>query len=173
MRKSAARISAFDDLVFSSQLGRLVRERRREQGLSQEHVVELTNGLITQNWLSKLETGEYLTAPVGKLQALSVALNIPRADLDAAQKLPVRLANQELAKGWAVSENPIHELVATVQGLEKQDLRTLVRLARVMAYGKQMRDGHGDDPAFALRWAAPTDEQQELSDGAGIGQAAR
>src|SRR5215213_587438 len=73
MRKSAARISAFDDLVFSSQLGRLVRERRREQGLSQEHVVELTNGLITQNWLSKLETGEYLTAPVGKLQALSVA----------------------------------------------------------------------------------------------------
>lgn len=139
MRKTAARLAS-ETPSFVSELGRLVVDRRRELGLSQLAIVERTQGLVSQSTLSRIEVGEYLTTSDDRLQALASALQMPVSDLVEAQKRMIQPQEEELARGFAVSTNPLKDLSRVASGLNKDDLATLVRLARVMAFGKKAGD---------------------------------
>lgn len=142
MRKTAARLAS-EDPSFISELGQLVKKRRNELDLSQLEVVERTKGLVSQSTLSRIEVGEYLTTSEERLQALADALQMPVGNLFDAQKRMIQPQEEELAKGFAVSTNPRKDLSRVASGLHKDDLATLVRLARVMAFGQQISDRRG------------------------------
>jgi transcriptional regulator with XRE-family HTH domain len=160
MRKSAARIAASDDFVFSTELGKVVRHLRRQLGLSQTAVVERSDGVLNQNWLSKVETGEYRTIGAEKLQVLADALDVPVRVLQEAQDRSVQLVDEQMARQWAVGNNPTQDLMIVAQKLETSDVRVLVRVARAMLYGRELRDHYG------------TDAEEVHSNGARVGAAA-
>lgn len=142
MRKTAARMAS-ENPSFISELGQLVKDRRLELIMSQKDVEVRTNGLVSQSTLSRIEKGEYLTTSEDRLQALADALTVPVGDLINAQSRMVSLAEDELAKGFGVSSNPLQELGQVAAALHKDNLATLVRLARVMAFGQRISDRRG------------------------------
>ena len=160
MRKTGARMASTHGLIFGTAVGKLVRDRRRELGISQTTLGEMSNGILTQNWLSKVETGEYLRIPEEKIQVLADALDLPVSRIREAQEQTIHLADAELGKQWAVGMNPMADLMAIAPRLDRPDQRTLVRIARAMAYGKNLRDHFGDD-------------MQPIADGYGDGYGAR
>lgn len=130
-----------DAVVWSSPLGHLARNRRKELGVSQSVICERAQWRFNQNWLSKIERGEYPQPPLERLQALADGLDLPLAQLVAASEARDDIRLSELGKQFGVGVNPLHDLEQVAMAFkDKRNLVVLTRIARVLLWGERNPD---------------------------------
>lgn len=135
MRRLSAR-QRQSDKVSKTLVGSLIREQRRAMGMTQEQLAEIIGS--SQDYISAIELGEYRPKPEN-LPALASALELPLAKLAEAMEMQDTRALTELEKSWAVGD-PAEDIAALLPYLTRADQMTLVRLARVMAIGRRLKE---------------------------------
>lgn len=115
-------------------LGRLLRRRRDELGLTQRELAERAECGITQGDISNYELGIIELPRYPVLVGLAKAVRCPLRDFFAQIEAP-DLADAEIpdpAGAWRV-DDPRRELADAVAALPEGQVRTLVRMARVLS----------------------------------------
>lgn len=121
---------------MSGALGRLIRARRREMGLTQEEFAELLGEEMRQSEISRLERGHVSQPRPERLQRIAEVLDIPVGELLLqtawAEQEPDEAVPAHAESGAALStpaqRSPMDEAMESAQATIKQTRRILESL---------------------------------------------